>query len=366
MNTNEDVRIRWRDFEFPNRVILDQETKSNTYGKFTAEPFERGFGSTIGNSLRRILISAIEGIGVKNVRIEGVDHELSTIPGVKEDVPEIISNIKQLVLDLDENQDSRTLEIDVSQQGIVKAGHIQPDPAVEIVNPDLHIATLVDDTELKVEFDIERGRGYLNREKRSDGNGEIGHIPTDALYSPIRRVRYDVEDTRVGERTDYDRLIMEVWTDGSITPEKALIEASKILRKHLNPFVHYFEIEQRLLQKNRKRAQAWKEQKKASDMKEILQRDIDELDVHTRTINALKDDDFESIEDVVRVDEDRLLDVRNFGGTSLEEVKTALEKLGLEVNMDLSEVYGGKKHYFEAKEGDNEEAETATTAEEEE
>jgi len=294
-----------------------------------------------------------------------VDHELSSIPGVKEDVPEIISNIKQLVFDLDENQDSRTLEIDVSQQGIVKGGHVQPDPAVEVVNPDLHIATLVDNKDLNIEFDIERGRGYDNREKR-DQNGAIGNIPTDALFSPIRRVRYDVENTRVGKQTDFDRLIMEIWTDGSITPEKALIEASKILRKHLNPFVQYFEIEQRLLQKNRKRAQAWKEQKKTSDMKEVLQKDLEELELKTRTENALKDDGFETVEDVVRVDEDRLLEVRNFGQTSLEEVKTEVETLGLEINMDLSEVYGGKQHYLEAREENNEEPESATSGTEEE
>ncbi len=365
MRDNGDVRIRWRDFEFPNRVILDPETKSDTYGKFTAEPFERGFGSTIGNSLRRILISSIEGVGVKNVRIDGVEHELTTVPGVKEDVPEIISNIKQIVLDLDKNQDQRTLHIDVSQQGIVKAGHIQPDPAVEIVNPDLHIATLAEDTEFKVEMDVERGRGYVNREKRSDQNGEIGNIPVDSLFSPIRRVRYDVEDTRVGERTDFDRLILEIWTDGSITPEQALIEASKILRKHLNPFVKYFEVEQRLLQESRKKAQAWKEQKQKSDLKEILQRDIEELDVHQRTINALKDDGYKTIEDVASDDEDTLLEVRNFGGTSLEEVKNALEVLGLEVDMDLSEVYGGKQPFFEAQQ-EAEEEETAAAGEEEE
>ncbi len=355
---NDDIRIRWRDFEFPNRVILDPETKSNTYGEFTAEPFERGFGNTLGNSLRRILISSIEGVGVTDVRISGVEHELTTIPGVREDVREIISNLKKLVLKLDENQDNRTLQIDVGEQGIIKAGHIQPDPAVEIVNPDQHIATLNEDTEFQVEFDIERGRGYEKREDHSSHNGEIGNIPVDSLYSPIRRVKYDVEDTRVGKRTDFDRLILEIWTDGSITPEKALIEASKILRKHLNPFVQYFEVEQRLMQQSKKKAQVWKERKQMSDLKETLEKDIEELDVHTRTRNVLEKADYNTIEDVVRADEDELMEVHNFGNSSLNEVKDALDVLGLEIGMDLSDVYGRKEPYFET----NEEAEQTSSS----
>lgn len=351
----EETRVRWRDFEFPNRVALDQESETSTYGKFTAEPFEEGFGNTIGNSLRRILLSSIEGVSPKNVRIEGVEHELSTIDGVREDVPQILSNIKQLVLNLEDSKDKHTIEIDVNREGVVEGRDVKADPAVDVVNPDQHIATLNEKVEFKAEIDIERGRGYLPREEHSE-NGEIGNIAVDSLFSPIRRVQYDVEDTRVGRTTDYDRLVMEIWTDGSISPENALTEAAKILRKHLNPFVQYFEIERRLEAKSQRQAEVREERQKISRVKEQLDKDLSELGISKRIQNVLEDNDYHTIEDIVRSSEDDLLEVHNFGSTSLDNVKDALEDLDLEIGMDLSEVYGGRETYFDS--GSNEENES--------
>src|SRR6266404_2282730 len=234
------MRIRWRGLELPNRVVSDRMTLTDTYGKFSVEPFERGFGITIGNSLRRVLLSSLEGSAVTRVKIQGVQHEISTIPGVVEDVTDIILNIKSLVVKNDSDS-PRTIRINRHEQGVVTAANIITDEAVQIINPEPIIATLTDDVPFVVEMTVENGRGYRTAEENAGKEREIGLIPVDSSFSPVVRVKYDIEDTRVGQKTNYDKLIMEIWTNGTVGPQMALVEAAKILRKHLNPFIQYAE-----------------------------------------------------------------------------------------------------------------------------
>src|SRR5437870_3920262 len=234
------MRIRWRGLELPNRVVCDRITLTDTYGRFTAEPFERGFGVTVGNSLRRILLSSLEGSAVTRVKIQGVQHEISTIPGVVEDVTDIVLNIKSLVVRNTSDQ-PRTIRIERHERGVVKAADIIAEQGVEIINPDHVIATLTDDVPFVVEMRVENGRGYRMAEENVEQEREIGVIPVDSSFSPVVRVKYEIEDTRVGQRTNYDKLVMEVWTNGTVSPQMALVEGAKILRKHLNPFIQYAE-----------------------------------------------------------------------------------------------------------------------------
>src|SRR5438105_6237815 len=234
------MRIRWRGLELPTRVVSDRSTLTDTYAKFTAEPFERGFGVTIGNSLRRVLLSSLEGSSVTRVKIQGVHHEISTIPGVVEDVTDIILNIKSLVVK-NTSEQSRTIRIDRHEGGVVTAAHIITDESVQIINPEHIIATLTDDVPFVVEMTVENGRGYRTAEENAGKEREIGVIPVDSSFSPVVRVKYEIEDTRVGQRTNYDKLLMEIWTNGTVTPQLAVVEGAKILRKHLNPFIQYAE-----------------------------------------------------------------------------------------------------------------------------
>src|SRR6516225_4447365 len=234
------MRIRWRGLELPNRVVCDRSTLTDTYGKFTAEPFERGFGVTVGNSLRRILLSSLEGSAVTSVKIQGVQHEISTIPGVVEDVTDIILNIKSLVVK-NASDSPRTIRIERHEKGVVKGADIIADPDVHIINPEHIIATLTDDVPFVVEMTVENGRGYRMADENVEQEREIGVIPVDSSFSPVVRVKYEIEDTRVGQRTNYDKLVMEIWTNGTITPQMAVVEGAKILRKHLNPFIQYAE-----------------------------------------------------------------------------------------------------------------------------
>lgn len=234
------MRIRWRGLELPSRVNLDRETASTTYGLFVAEPFERGFGATIGNSLRRILLSSLEGSAVTRVKIQGVQHEFTTIPGVVEDVTDICLNLKSLIIK-NESPEPRVLRIERSERGVVTGADVITDEQCRVINRDLVIATMTDDVPLNMELTVTNGRGYVPAREHYEQDPEVGVIPLDAIFSPVVRVRYKVEDTRVGQRTNYDKLILEIWTDGTVTPEMALVEAAKILRKHLNPFITYRE-----------------------------------------------------------------------------------------------------------------------------
>src|SRR5436853_4494048 len=234
------MRIRWRGLELPNRVGSDHGTLTDTYGKFYAEPFERGFGVTVGNSLRRILLSSLEGSAVTRVKIQGVQHEITTIPGVVEDVTDIILNVKSLVVK-NTSEQSKTIRIDRHERGVVTAASIITDEAVQIINPEHIIATLTDDVPFVVEMTVENGRGYRTADENAELEREIGVIPVDSSFSPVIRVKYDIEDTRVGQRTNYDKLVMEIWTNGTVSPQMAVVEGAKILRKHLNPFIQYAE-----------------------------------------------------------------------------------------------------------------------------
>src|SRR5436305_4585613 len=235
------MRIRWRGLELPSRVVCDHSTLTDTYGKFTAEPFERGFGTTVGNSLRRVLLSSLEGSAVTRVKIQGVQHEITTIPGVVEDVTDIILNVKSLVVKNTSDQ-TKTIRIDRHERGVVTAGMITADDAVQIINPEHVLATLTDDVPFVVEMTVENGRGYRTAEENVGKEREIGVIPVDASFTPVVRVKYEIEETRVGQKTNYDRLVLEIWTNGTVRPQMALVEGAKILRKHLNPFVQYSEL----------------------------------------------------------------------------------------------------------------------------
>src|SRR5256714_643228 len=234
------MRIKWRGLELPNRLTSDRSTLTDTYGRFSAEPFERGFGVTVGNSLRRILLSSLEGSAVTRVKIQGVQHEISTIPGVVEDVTDIILNVKSLVVKSTSEQ-PRTIRIDRHERGVVTAASIITDEAVQIVNPEHIIATLTDDVPFVMEMTVENGRGYRTSDENSGKEREVGVIPVDSSFSPVVRVKYEIEDTRVGQRTNYDKLVMEIWTNGTVSPQMSLVEGAKIMRKHLNPFIEYSE-----------------------------------------------------------------------------------------------------------------------------
>src|SRR5947208_3577329 len=236
------MRIRWRGLELPSRVVSDRATLTDTYGKFTIEPFERGLGTTVGNSLRRVLLSSLEGSAVTRVKIQNVQHEVSTIPGVVEDVTDIILNIKSLVVK-NLSEVARTIRINRHEQGVVTAANVETDELVQIINPEHIIATLTADVPFVVDMTVENGRGYRMAEENVPvpGEREIGVIPIDSSFSPVVRVKFEIEETRVGQRTNYDKLTMEIWTNGTITPQMALVEGAKILRKHLNPFIPYAE-----------------------------------------------------------------------------------------------------------------------------
>ena len=322
------MRIRWRNFELPSKVQLEDQTATDFFGKFLVEPFERGFGTTIGNGLRRVLLSSIEGTAVTSVKIEGVVHEFSTIPGVYEDVTQIILNIKKLRVRMHTDTPC-TLRIDVSEKGDITAGNIETDHNVEVVNTDLKVCTLTDDVRFYCEIMVKKGRGYVTAEDNVAEDQEIGIIPVDSIFSPVYRVRYAIENTRVGKFTNYDRLVLEIWTDGTVVPEMALVEASKIYRKHLNPFVQYFELKDDLAVEGGVLAPEGDESAKKKEMEELLAKSVDMLDLSVRSKNCLDSENILNIGDLVRFTESELLKVRNFGKTSLKEVKSKLAALGL-------------------------------------
>jgi DNA-directed RNA polymerase subunit alpha len=324
------MRIRWRGLELPTRVVRDDSVSTETYGRFTIEPFERGFGTTVGNSLRRILLSSLEGSAVTQVRIAGADHEFTSLPGVLEDVTDIILNIKAIVVSLD-SETPKTMRVQRREKGEVHAGDFECDPAIVVHNPDLLIATLTDDVNFSTELTVARGRGYVPAAEHTDEDTEIGVIPVDALYSPVTRVRYRTEETRVGQRVNYDRLIMEIWTQGVTTPEDALVEAAKILRKHLNPFVQYFELGPDVVA-----AQGAAELSPPAvddELRQTLDRSIATLDLSVRASNCLDAAKITTIGELVRMTEQELLQLRSFGKTSLMEVRQKLTALGLTLGM---------------------------------
>lgn len=327
------MRIRWRGLELPTRVSCEEETKTNCYAKFFAEPFERGYGVTVGNSLRRVLLSSLEGASVVAFKIEGAQHEFSTLEGVVEDVTDIALNLKQMLVRVHSEQ-LKTLKVSANKRGELTAGAAMGDPEVEIVNPELHIATLTQDIPFEMELEVRRGRGYVTAEESQKEPEVLGRIPLDASFSPVRRVRYRTEDTRVGQRTNYDRLILEIWTDGTLAPEMALVEAGKILRKHLDPFVQYFELGHELHLGPEPKEEPRGTIPSGTETKD-LEINITDLEIPVRAQNCLTSVNIRTLRDLVTKTEEELLGLKNFGKASLDEVKRELEKRKLNLGMTV-------------------------------
>ncbi len=329
------TRVRWRGLELPSRVTPDSKFRSDSYGRFSVEPFERGFGTTVGNSLRRILLSSIEGAAVRSVKIKGADHEFTSLEGVLEDVTDIILNIKNLVVRLD-GDGPKTMRLAARGPGEVTADLIEADSSITIANPDLVIATLTDEIDFECEFDVARGRGYVpaSEHMAEEDEPEAGRIWVDSIFSPVQRVRYKVEDTRVGQRTNYDRLSIEIWTDATVTPEMALVEAAKILRKHLNPFVQYFDLGAERVSEEAAAAAGVDE-----ELIRKLDKPISELDLSVRASNCLESARIETVAQLVTQTDADLLKLRSFGRTSLREVKRKLQDIGLDLGTALPDGY---------------------------
>ncbi|HUU58431.1 MAG TPA: DNA-directed RNA polymerase subunit alpha [Phycisphaerae bacterium] len=326
------MRVRWRGLELPTRVVNEQAVSTPTYGRFAVEPFERGFGITVGNALRRILLSSLEGASVTSVKIAGAAHEFMSLPGVLEDVTDIILNVKTLIVKA-HTDEPRRLRMHSEVQGAITADMIEPDPAIEIVNGDLVLATLTDNVPFDMEMTVQGGRGYVPAEEtiNPDADQEIGVIPVDASFSPVTRVRYHTEETRVGQKVNYDRLILEIWTNGTITPEMAMVEAAKILRKHLNPFVQYFEVGEQIVETSL----AETTEDVDSELRRRLNMSAHELELSVRANNCLEAAKIETVGQLVNMTESDLLKIRSFGKTSLREVKRKLQDAGLSLGMNV-------------------------------
>jgi len=322
------MHIRWRGLELPSQVNCDTQTLTEDYGKFFAEPFERGFGTTIGNGLRRILLSSLEGSAVTQIKVHNAQHEFTTIAGVLEDVTEIVLNIKSLVVK-NHSESTKVLRVERNTAGLVTAADIETDESVEIINKDLVIATLTEDVPFVIEMVVENGRGYIPATEHGVNIQEVGIIPIDAVFSPVTRVRYDVVETRVGQKTNYDKLTIEIQTDGSINPEMALVEAAKILRKHLTPFVQYTELGPQVHSASRGGSMSSAD----SALEAKLNMSISELNLSVRAGNCLETENIPQVRDLVTRTEDQLLEVRNFGETTLAEVQQKLRELGLHLGM---------------------------------
>ncbi len=325
------MRIRWRGLELPGRIRRDESVSNESYARFTIEPFEQGYGTTIGNSLRRVLLSSLEGSAITAVKIEGVAHEFALVDGIIEDVVDVILNIKGVVVNYD-GEEPKTITVERTTAGVVKAGDIVTDASVTITNPEHVIATLSTDVPFRAEFTVETGRGYATAKENRTPEQEVGVISIDAVFSPILRVRYSTEDIRVGQRTNYDRLILEIWTDGSILPEDALVEAAMILRKHLNPIVMYQDMGDDMVDMpdlGEDAADATGDK----SLDELLDRPVSTLSLSVRSGNCLEAGRIATLRQLVQYTEGDLNRLRSFGKTSLHEVQRELTQLGLHLGM---------------------------------
>ncbi len=307
------------EFEKPNIECLEID-ETNNYAKFVCEPLERGYGVTIGNSLRRIMLSSLPGCAITSVKIDGVLHEFSTIPNVVEDVPELIVNLKNVRLKFDGNEE-KTIRIDFKGEGEVTAGDIKSDGTVEVLNPDLHIATVSEGGSLVMEMTADRGRGYNSSEKNKKPNQDISVLPIDSIYTPVKKVNYQVENTRVGQTVDYDKLVIEVWTDGSLKAHEALSLAAKVMTGHLELFID--------LSETTKNTQVMIE-KEESKKEKVLEMSIEELELSVRSYNCLKRANISTVEDLISKSESEMMKVRNLGKKSFDEVTAKLHSLGLD------------------------------------
>jgi DNA-directed RNA polymerase subunit alpha len=331
-----DFQRNWQDLIKPKKLEKDEKSSNAFYGKFICEPLERGYGVTLGNALRRVLLSSIQGPAITSVKIEGVLHEFSTIPGVKEDVTEIILNLKGINLRM-HTYEPQILRISAMGECDVKAGDIITGHQVEVLNPDHHIATLSEGAKLVMEMTAEMGRGYEPVERRGDIQRAIGVIPIDAVFSPVRKVNYTVTNARVGRRTDYQRLTLEVWTNGSILPEEALAYSAKIIKEHLNIFINFDEKEVDVVTKV-------EEKKEISGTEDFLFTSIEDLDLSARSLNCLRKAGILYTGDLIQKTDEELLNLENFGKRSLVEIKERLSEIGLSLGMKIDkEVFESEK-----------------------
>ncbi len=327
LKERERMGIKWRDFQLPKRLECDEASYKDTYGKFFAAPFERGYGVTLGNSLRRTLLSSIEGSAITWIKIDGMKHEFSSLPGILEDIPEIILNIKSLVL-ISHSKIPRSIFIKKSKKGPITAGDIIVDETVEVVNPNLHIATLTQDKKFELEMEIARGRGYVPAEANQKDEHPIGVIAIDSIFNPVKQVVFNVENTRVGQRMDYEKLILEITTNGSIAAKNALLYASNILQRHLDIFVNFGQ----LPEEEEDELELTKEE---AELYSKLKLPISELELSVRSSNCLREAGIKTISELVSNSEEQLLGFKNFGKKSLTEIKELLIGMGLTLAMKV-------------------------------
>ena len=319
--------IALRSFEIPKKLDCDDESLTETYGKFVAEPFERGYGVTIGNSLRRVLLSSLEGAAVTSIKIEGVSHEFSTIPGIMEDVTEIVLNVKNLVL-RSHTRSTKTIHVEVKEKGPITAKDIVTDDTVEVINPDLHIATLTKNVPFRMELEVQKGRGYVPADRNKKEGQPVGTIAVDSIFTPVKKVNFHVEDTRVGQMTDYDKLIVEVWTNGSINPKDAILYASNIFQRHMDVFVNFGKLPEEDM------VTETSDEKDREQYKRLAQ-PVSEMELSVRSANCLREAHIKTLGELVRKTEPEMLKYRNFGKKSLAEITSILKDMGLGFGMEV-------------------------------
>jgi DNA-directed RNA polymerase subunit alpha len=323
----------WKALIKPRRLETDEETLTEHYGKFVAEPLERGFGITLGNSLRRILLSSIQGAAITAVKIDGSLHEFSVLPGVKEDVTDLILNLKEVVFKL-HSPGPKTVRIEVAGEKEVTAADIITDADVEVINPQQHIGILDKGASLKMEMAVKMGKGYVTAERNKEEDMPIGTIPIDATFTPIKKVNYTVTNARVGQITDYDKLTLEIWTNGSIRPDDAVALAAKILKDQLNIFINFEELPEELPTEDDEE----KKKREAETLREQLTKSVDELELSVRSANCLKNANIQNIRELVQKTEQEILQTKNFGRKSLNEIKEVLEGMGLQLGLNIEEL----------------------------
>ncbi|HXR40526.1 MAG TPA: DNA-directed RNA polymerase subunit alpha [Terracidiphilus sp.] len=315
----------FKGFQKPKRLVANTETLTERYGMFTAQPFQRGFGTTIGNSLRRVLLSSIEGAAITAVRIDGVEHEFSPIPGVVEDATDIILNLKQIPFKI-MGEGVKTVRLNVEQPGDVRSGQIETDADVEVLDRDVHVATVSEGGRLSIEMRLKSGRGYVSADKNFDEDLALGYIPIDSVHSPVRKVNFSVEAARLGQMTDYDKLTLEVWTNGAVSPQDAIGYAAKLLKDHMTIFINFEEVAE----------QAEEVSERGMDkMNEVLNRSVEELELSVRSYNCLKNANIQTIGELVQKTEAEMLRTKNFGRKSLNEIKEILANMGLSLGMRI-------------------------------
>lgn len=319
--------MKWKPLTMPKEVVNDQSSATENYSRFIIEPLERGYGTTLGNSLRRVLLSSIQGAAVVSMRIKGCMHEFSTIPGIYEDVTNIVLNVKNIRVRMFADE-IKTLRLTANTKGKLTAGMFEGDPDIEILNPDLHICELTDDTDFEMEIDIDSGRSYNIAEQNKRPDAPVGTIFIDALFSPVVKVSYNIENTRVGQKTDYDRLIMEITTDGAITPEDALSYAAKLLKDHLQLFIH---LDEEIMVEEEPEVD-----EEVVKVRNLLNMRVDELELSVRSSNCLRAANIQTIKDLVTKTESEMLKYRNFGRKSLNEISSILDEMDLSFGMDIS------------------------------